>query len=210
MKQVAVKQMKLESEKLHYTRANKGEWSKPKSEPLTAFSKKVVSLDENPVVVHLTESGLFLSGIVTTKGCYSITYNPDNSPKRIKDKPFTIGQDLIKGLISVSGPAHFKCLCKRIPELGFLKKWSNYDDRLFALAKKHPGIGFTFTLRWGDYADMIEKKAEDMGLDIDHKPFFAYITTKDQLDALREKYRYTPRYKQDIQAVLDEVDKEMK
>lgn len=207
MTNVVVKQVKLESEKMECSRTKRWEWSKRKSETMTAFSRKVMAIDENPVQVHISEK-FFLSGIVSTKGCYSITYNPENSPKRIKNKPYTIGQDLVKGLISVSGPAHFKCLCKRIPELHFLLKWTNFDDYLFNLAKMHPGVGFTFCMNWADYGKMIEKKAEEMGLDINHKPFFVYITTKEKMDEMRDKYQYSPTYKSDIQSVLDEVDKE--
>ena len=182
---------------------------KPKNVPVSAFFCKVVDITEQPIVLALGGPLDINPNIRTTNGNFAIVYNPEGSPKRVKNKPYTIAQDLIAARISVSGPAHFKCLCQRIPELAFLKKWSNYDDGLFAMAKKHPGIAFSFTLRWCDYGNMIEKKAEELRLDIDHKPFVCYITTKEKLAEIRSKFLMWPkRTKEDIQTVLDEVDKE--
>ena len=70
---------------------------------------------------------------------------------------------------------------------------------------------FPFNFKWAEYGAMIEEKAEKMGIDIDHKPFFAYITKKEKLDQLRTEYKMYPNpVKEDYQSVLDEVDKEIK
>ena len=184
--------------------------NKPKDMPVSAFFKKVVALDELPVAIE-PFTGLLSRNVRTTNGYFTLTYNPEGSPKRIKDKPYTVGQDLLAARICVSGPAHFKMLCTRIPELMWIKKWSYLTDELWAIAKKHPGVAFGFNVNWPAYADMIEAKAEEMGIDIDHKPFLTYITTAEKMEELRKKYQMLPpRTKEDIQSVLDEVDKEMK
>lgn len=176
--------------------------------PISAFFSKVVALSEQPIIII---DKMLPRDCRMTNGWYSITYNPEGSPKRVKGKPFTIGQDLVRGRFCVSGPAHLKALSKRIPEFAFLLKWSYYNDGLFAMAKKHPGLAFCFNFKWVEYGEMIEKKAEEMGIDIDHKPFFAYITKKEKLDQLREEYKMYPNpIKEDYQTVLDEIDKEMK
>ena len=183
---------------------------KPKNVPVTAYFKKVVALDELPIAID-PFTGLLSRNVRTTSGYFTLTYNPEGSPKRVKDKPYTVGQDLIACRICVSGPAHFKKLCTRIPELMWIKKWSYLNDDLWAVAKKHPGVAFGFNVNWVAYANMIEKKAEEMGIDIDHKPFLVYVTTAEKMKELREKYQmYPPRTKEDIQSVLEEVDKEMK
>lgn len=184
--------------------------NKPKDVPVSAFFKKVVNLDELPVVIDPV-SGLLSRSVRTTSGYFTLTYNPEGSPKRMKDKPYTVGQDLIAGRICVSGPKHWSFLCRRIPELMWIKRWSYLKEDLWALAKKHPGVAFGFNVDWVRYANMIEKKAEEMGIDIDHKPYLVYITNAEKMKELREKYKMLPpRTKEDILPVLEEVDKEMK
>ena len=212
MPSVVTKQAKLEYEAGRQTLGlKKGvkKRNKRKDVPVTAFLNKVVSLDDNPIVIDLS-TGLLPRTVRKTNGFFTLTYNPENSPKRVKDKPYTFGQDLIAARISVSGPKHLKALGKRIPEIGWILRWSYFTDDLFAVAKKHPGIAFGFNVRWPEYAAMIEAKAEQMGIDIDHKPFLAYITGKAQMEKLREKYQMMPPpTKEDYQSVLDEVDKEV-
>jgi len=180
-----------------------------KNIPVSAFYNKVVRISELPVVIDLS-TGLLPRDARTTNGFYTITYNPEGSPKRVKGKPYTFGQDMIRGRFCVSGVNHLWALSKRIPEFAFILKWSNYSDGLFALAKQHPGVPFPFNFNWAEYGGMIEKKAEEMGIDIDHKPFFVYITKKEKLDELREKYKMIPNPdREQFQSVLDEVDKEV-
>lgn len=211
MPSVVTKQAKLENEAgyTQHRQAARHHVIKSKDVPVSAFLNKVVSLDEMPITIE-PFSGLLPRTVRTTSGFFTLTYNPENSPKRIKDKPYTFGQDLIAARISVSGPRHLKALGKRIPEIGWILKWSFFTDDLFALAKQHPGISFGFNVNWPKYAAMIEKKAEEMGIDIDHKPFLAYITNAAEMKRLREKYKMMPKpTKDDYQSVLDEVDKEV-
>lgn len=184
--------------------------NKRKDVPISVHLNKVVALSEEPIVVDLN-SGLLRTDVRTTNGFYTITYNPIGSPKYVKDKPYTFGQDMVKGRFCVSGSRHLRALSKRIPEFAFILKWSNYDEGLFGLAKKHPGIPFPFNLNWVQYGDMIEKKAEEKGIDIDHKPFLVYVAKKEVLAERDEKYKMYPNpTKEDYQTVLDEVDKEVK
>ena len=212
MTNIVVKQVHNEenAKKSFGENGSKKHRDKPKDVPVSAFFKKVVSLSEEPIIIDLS-SGLLPRNVRTTSGYFTLTYNPEGSPKRVKDKPYTVGQDLLAARICVSGPKHWNCLCKRIPELMWIKKWSYLNDGLWAVAKKHPGVAFGFNVNWVAYADMIEKKAEEMGVDIDHKPYLVYVTNAAKMKELREKYQMLPpRTKEDIQTVLDEVDKEMK
>ena len=182
--------------------------NKQKDMPVSAFFNKIVRLSEEPVVVV---DKMLPRDCRRTNGWFTITYNPSGSPKLVKGKPYTIGQDLVRGRFCVSGIRHLKALSKRIPEFAFLLKWSYFDEGLFALAKQHPGVAFGFNLKWAEYARMIEEKAEKMGIDIDHKPFFVYKAKKSELERLREEYQMYPNpVKEDYQSVLDEVDKEIK
>ena len=215
MKNIVVKEAQLEASATKSAISTtwngyKKKGNKPKNVPVSAFFKKVVALDEQPLVIDI-KTGLLSRSVRSTSGYFTLTYNPEGSPKYVKGKPYTFGQDLIACRICVSGPAHFKKLCTRIPELMWIKKWSFLNDGLWGLAKKHPGVSFGFNVDWVRYGTMIENKAEEMGIDIDHKPFLTYITSAEKMKELREKYQMLPpRTKEDIQSVLDEVDKEVK
>ena len=193
--------------KVNGNRGIKRDRNNAKNMPVSAFYNKIVRLSEEPIIVD----NVLPRDCRMTNGWFTITYNPSGSPKLVKGKPYTIGQDLIHGRFCVSGVKHWKALCERIPEFAFIKKWSNFDTGLFALAKQHPGVAFGFNLNWVAYATMIEKKAEEMGIDIDHKPFFVYKTKKEEMKILEEKYKMYPNpTKEDYQSVLDEIDKETK
>ena len=211
MPSVVTKQAKLEHEasKSLHVNGSRHHVNKPKNVPVSAFFKKVVRLDENPVYLD-PSSPLLPTTVRTTSGFFTLSYHPEGSPKRVKGKPYCLGQDMCAMRICVSGPRHLKALGKRIPEIGWILKWSYYSDDLFALAKKHPGVAFGFNVNWPAYAKMVESKAEQMGIDIDHKPFLVYITNAEKMKKLREKYQMLPPpTKEDYQSVLDETDKEM-
>jgi hypothetical protein len=214
MRNIVVKEALAEHENEEVNRAHKvGSRrlrNKPKNVPVSAFFCKIVSVDEQPVIFDPNTFRL-TSNCRKTNGFFTITYNPEGSPKHVRGKPYTIGQDLVPGRFCVSGVRHWRALCDRIPEFGWMLKWSYYDDGLFDVAKKHPGVAFGFNIKWAEYAKMIEDKAEKMGIDIDHKPYFVYITKKEKLDELKKKFTMMPGPTcLDYQSVLDEVDKEMK
>ena len=193
--------------KVNGNRGIERERNKQKSIPISAFYNKIVRLSEEPIIVD----NVLPRDCRITNGWFTITYNPSGSPKLVRGKPYTIGQDLIRGRFCVSGVKHWKALCERIPEFAFIKKWSNFNQGLFALAKQHPGVAFGFNLNWVEYAEMIERKAEEQGIDIDHKPFFVYKTKKEDMEKLSEQYKVYPNpVKEDYQTVLDNIDKEMK
>lgn len=189
--------------------SNSSKEDNAKSMPISAFFNKVVRVSEQPVIPDL-KTGFLPRDTRTTNGFFTITYNPEGSPKRVKGKPYTFGQDMVRGRFCVSGFKHLEALAKRIPEFAFILKWSNYSKGLFAIAKQHPGVPFPFNLNWAEYGEFIEKRAEQMGIDIDHKPFFVYITNAAKLRELREKYQmYSNPDREVYQTVLDEIDKEM-
>jgi hypothetical protein len=206
MKNVVSKQLLSENDGSDRRKVSMRHVNQPKNVPVSAFFNKVVHLLDLPVALSFGEID---PNIRTTNGRFSITYNPEGSPKRVRNKPYTIGQDLLACRICVSGPGHFYSLSRRIPELGWIVRWSTLEDDLFALAKQHPGITFYFDVNWVKYGRMIEKKAEEMGIDIDHKPFVCYITTKKKMDEIRSKFLMNPkRTKEDIINEIQETDKE--
>ncbi len=111
----------------------------------------------------------------------------------------------------VSGPAHWHCLARRVPEFGWIDRNSTLTNRLFAIAKKHPGMNFYFTVDWVRYADMIEAKAAKAGLDIDHKPFVVWAGTNKVKAEMNEKYKLAEKRKKSYYIQEDiEAEKESK
>ena len=195
-----------EQKRLSYKERKKGVSEKTPMNPF--FIKKVVNLYGLPVSIENFRN--FDPSIRTTGGYYTLTYYPTTSARYVKGKPYCIGQDLIRLSIRVSGPKHWHCLSGRIPELKWLAKWSTLTDQLFAIAKKHPGSPFGFTVKWEEYTDMIEKKAEEMNIDIDHKAYVVYAAKESLAEEINETHKMAPlKTKKDYQSVLEEVDKEM-
>lgn len=217
MRNIVARQVQVESTGKHREITNTATWNaknkarnEPKNVPVSAYFKKVVSIDELPVVINL-QTGLLSTNARVTSGYFTLTYYPSGSKKYVAGKPYVFGQDFIRGRFCVSGPRHFGALCDRIPEFRWIQKWSFFDDGLFAVAKKHPGVAFGFNVNWVAYANMIEKKAEEMGLDIDHKPYLVYITTAEKMKQLREKYKVLPPpTKDDYKEILDDIDSNIK
>lgn len=112
--------------------------------------------------------------IRATRGAYTLQYIPAGSMRRNPKFPYLIGQDLVRLRITVSGPAHWAMLCERIPELAWLKRNTTISGDLFSIAKKHPGLTLRFGIDFVKYCKKIEKKAEELGIDIDHKPLVMY------------------------------------
>lgn len=170
------------------------------------FRKHLVRLDDEPVSLHAFTN--FDPAVCATAGWYNIIYVPKSSKRYVKGKPYIIGQDLVRLRVTVSGYSHWCCLAKRIPELGWIKRWCpQLQAKLFGLAKRHPGMNFYFSPDWITYADMIMDKAKKQGIDIDGAPFVTYMTTIEKLKKLNETYLLAPKKtKADYAETLENVD----
>lgn len=132
----------------------------------------LVAVDDFPIsLAHFRE---LKSNIRATRGAYTIQYIPAGSVKRNPKFPYLIGQDLVRIRVTVSGPAHWVKLCERVPELDWIRRNSTFSNELFAIAKKHPGLVLHFGIDFVKYCNKIEKRAEELGIDIDHKPLVLY------------------------------------
>lgn len=170
------------------------------------FHKHIVSLSENPV--SLKNFVNFDPDVRSTGGFYNIKYVPENNKWRVKDKPYVIGQDLVRIRVTVSGPKHWHMLAKDIPELGWLDRNGTLTDYMFGIAKAHPGMNFYFSVDWPRYDKMIRKKAAEMNIDIDNAPFVTYMTTEDKLAELNTTYLLAPeRTKEDYKEEIAAFDK---
>lgn len=185
-------QAKLENADLKGDRSNGHyigkEWAKisenRRFEPF--FHKHVISLSERPV--SLLKMANFDPDIRCTGGFYTIKYLPANNKQRIPNRPYCIGQDIVRGRIFVSGPKHWHCLADRVPELNWLDRNGTLKDYMFYIAKCHPGMSFYFTVDWVKYDKMIRAKAEAEGIDIGNMPFVTYRTTEEKLAELNTTY----------------------
>lgn len=171
----------------------------------------VVSIDDFPISLqHFRE---LKSNIRATRGAYTIQYLPAGSVKRNPKFPYLIGQDLVRIRVTVSGPRHWGCVCDRIPELAWIKRNSTLSDEMFAIAKKHPGLVLHFGIDFVKYCNKIESRAEELGIDIDHKPLVLYqwgasnVPNVDgYLNPIKTKEDYNKELKEACASVAREED----
>lgn len=161
----------------------------------------IVSIKSEPISILTLRSGD--PNIRATKAAYTIQYIPEKSPLRQGKFAYLIGQDLVRLRVIVSGYKHWLALSSRIPELDWLKRNSTLTPGLFAIAKKHPGMIVRFTIDYEKYCDMITKKAEEQGIDIDNKPLVSYVYSYDVYEKYKDKKFAPIRTKQDY---LDEIE----
>lgn len=164
----------------------------------------LVSVDDEPIT--LQDFKRLKPNIRATHGFYTLQYIPSGSVKRNPKFPYLIGQDLVRIRITVSGPAHWNMMCKRIPELAWLKRNSTMSAELFAIAKKHPGLVLRFGIDFVKYCNKIESRAEELGVDIDHKPLVLYqwgANDVPQVDGVLEPVR-DKKYYADVLAEIND------
>jgi hypothetical protein len=136
----------------------------------------IVNIYDKPV--SLQEFKSFNPDIKATRGMYTIQYIPLCDKVRNPKFPYLIGQDLVRLRVTVSGPKHWDMICTRVPELGWVKRNSTLTGEMFRIAKMHPGLVLRFGIDFPKYCKKIEKAAEELGIDIDHKPLVCYQWSK--------------------------------
>ena len=132
----------------------------------------IVAIDDEPITLEQFKG--LKRNMRATRGQYTIQYIPKGFPKRNPKFPYLIGQDLVRIRVTVSGPAHWVKMCERIPELDWIRRNTTFSNDMFAIAKKHPGLVLRFGIDFVKYCNKIEKRAEELGIDIDHKPLVTY------------------------------------
>lgn len=173
------------------------------------FVKHIISLKDEPV--SLENFTNYDDSVRTTAGFYTLTYVPTTDLRYVKNKPYVIGQDLIRMRVTVSGPKHWGCLSSRIPELGWIERWcpqiKDKSRALFGLAKRHPGMNFYFSPDWVAYARLIDEKAKAAGIDLDRRVFVTYKCTKERREQIESTHKMSAKKtKADYQSILDEVE----
>lgn len=116
-----------------------------------------------------------------TSGAYSLKYfdfkyvvDSESYKRYTAERPFKIRQDITHFNIYFSGPISFDEYCKRIPELKFIKEYTNYNQTAFDMARNNPGfpVPFSFDL------DRYQKDGNEL--------ITVYITTQEKQDVFDE------------------------
>lgn len=146
--------------------------------------------------------------IRATHGLFTIQYIPSGSVKRNPKFPYLIGQDLVRIRVTVSGPNHWEMMCKRIPELDWVRRNSTLSNELFRIAKMHPGLVLRFGINFVKYCDKIESRANELGIDIDNKPLVLYqwgANDVPKVDGVLNPLKTKQDYAAELKAVQDTV-----
>lgn len=169
----------------------------------------LVSIDDQPIT--LKDFHELKPNIRATHGFYTIQYIPAGSVKRNPKFPYLIGQDLVRIRVTVSGPKHWGALCTRIPELAWLNRNTTICPELFGIAKKHPGLVLRFGINFVKYCDKITNRANELGIDIDHKPLVLYqwgANDVPKVDGVLNPLKTKQDYAEELKAVQDTVKSE--
>ena len=167
----------------------------------------LVSIDETPIT--LSDFKRLKPNIRSTRGAYTLQYIPMGSMYRNPKFPYLIGQDLVRIRVTVSGPKPWAAMCSRIPELAWLKRNSTLSDAMFSIAKMHPGLTLRFGIDFVKYCDKITKKAEELGIDIDHKPLVTYQWGADSVPVVEDGELLPVKTKEDYAKELDEAQSDI-
>lgn len=172
------------------------------------FVKHIVSLKNQPVTLDNFTN--YDESVRTTAGYYNITFVPKTDKRYVKNKPYVIGQDLVRLRVTVSGYQHWKKVAEKIPELGWIDQWCPIlHERLFNLARKHPGMNFYFCPDWLAYADLIENRAKEQGLDLEHKPYVTWLCSAKQREEIEATHKMAPlKTREDYKHILSEIEME--
>lgn len=162
----------------------------------------IVSIEDFPI--SRDDFKALRKDIRVTHGRYTIQYIPAGNPKRNPKFPYLIGQDLVRIRVTVSGPQHWDGLCDRIPELAWVRRNSTMTNAYFAIAKKHPGLVLRFGIDFEKYCAKIEKKAEELGIDIDHKPLVVWQWGESSVPEVEQSGTIPFLNKKDYASVLEE------
>lgn len=154
--------------------------------------------------------------VCTTFGKYTITYYDRNHPRVKNDNSgqFVMGQDLIRTSLRFFGYRDFYKQSKYVVELGWLQRNTTISEELFELARRHAGTPFIFTIKFVEYARMIEEKAKERGIDTYTEPPF--VTRSCSPEEWKEKYkdlkisgpRHWQAYRNDLKKMEIEQDEQ--
>ena len=186
---------------------------------LATIEKRLVKTNSARFIVSLDDSVVLYSDLLDperrknlrgTTGQFSLKYDSYNHGVETKYKYIFFTNDFYGINIRVSGPAHFHKLAFIIPELGWIKRNTTYDDKLFVVAKAHPGIPVPFSLDAVRYYDMIVAKMNAAGIDpTENKPFVAFRFAENlphiEIDT---RTMYMPECKKYYFAALTRIEQE--
>ena len=94
-----------------------------------------------------------------TNGTYELIYRPISKQREhAKEKPFVLRCDMLQGSkIRVKDYNALKGLAKSSPVIDWILKWTTLDQKLFNAAKMHYMLPITFTIKYTDYIDHLQK-----------------------------------------------------
>jgi len=176
----------------------------------TNSARFIVSINDDIVLASDLLDPVRRASLRGTTGQFALKYDPYNNGVETKYKYVFYTGDLYGINIRVSGPEHFHKLAFIIPELGWIKRNTTYDDKLFVVAKAHPAMPVPFCLDAVRYYDMIIAKMNAAGIDpTENKPFVAFRFAENlpHID-VDIKSLYMPECKKYYFAALTKIEQE--
>lgn len=158
---------------------------------LSDASRFIVKLDDTyPTTMEILGHDPLVR---STRGEYFIKYEPDGAGQRNNAFPFVVGNDLIGFRFKVANSDHFKALADVFPEVAWLLRNTNYNPKLFSIAKKHPGMTVPFSVNFVEYVEKIDTSINRNEIDPNtYKPLVTYRAPKRLVNYNAIPFFYAP------------------
>lgn len=150
------------------------------SETKQIFRRVTVNIQGNSLKGVTFDNCLCNPDLRFTNGTYELIYRPISKQKEhSKEKPFVVRCDMLPGCkIRVKDYNSLKGLAKSSPVIDWILKWTTLDQKLFNVAKMHCMLPITFTIKYTDYVDYLQKLEPEARM---------YLTKEEWM--IGEKYR---------------------
>lgn len=143
--------------------------------------------------------------IRVTNGTYFIKYEPNGNFAHCNGGfHFIIGNDLLGFVLKVRNSEHFEKLADVFPEVAWMLRHTNYNPRMFFVAKLHPGMMIHFCVDFGKYIDELIPQMEKDGINIhENKPFITFKSRIEDINYIINDKEYAPTFGQYAEKIAE-------
>ena len=129
------------------------------SETKQIFRRVLIDINGNSLEGVTFDNCLGNPNLKFTNATYELIYRPiSKQHEHAKENPFIVRCDMLPGAkLRTKDWKTFKGLAKRDPVIAWIIKWTTINEELFKVAKQHYFLPITFTIKYVEYKNHLEK-----------------------------------------------------
>lgn len=129
------------------------------SETKQIFRRACVNIYGKPLKDVTFDNCLKNSELRFTNGIFQLIYKPVSKQREhAREKPFVLRCDMLPGAkLRIASYEGLKKISEENPVIAWLLKWSTLTKELFNVAKMHYFIPITFTIKYIEYRNHLQK-----------------------------------------------------